>query len=203
MTNERLVNHIVSLACHSCSRFPRMLGSLREELTTLRRMSMLQGANQLVNLGAVVCSALMVWKLMMVLLATESPIVVVLSESMSPGYNRGDLLFLAHTRPLEVGDVVVFKLDGRDIPIVHRVLRVHTGPGGEVFYLTKGDANLGDDRGLYNRGQEWISDRLIMGQSIGYLPSVGMATIYLTEKLWLRYLVIGSLAFFVLASHEH
>ena len=27
--------------------------------------------------------------------------------------------------PYQVGDIVVFKLDGRDIPIVHRVLKVH------------------------------------------------------------------------------
>ena len=27
--------------------------------------------------------------------------------------------------PVRVGDIVVFKIDGREIPIVHRVLKIH------------------------------------------------------------------------------
>jgi hypothetical protein len=48
------------------------------------------------------------------------------SGSMEPAYYRGDLLFLSHpSRDVEVGDVVVYKIHGRDIPIVHRVLETH------------------------------------------------------------------------------
>ncbi|XP_071097814.1 signal peptidase complex catalytic subunit SEC11C-like [Haliotis cracherodii] len=40
---------------------------------------------------------------------------------------RGDLLFLTNYKeePIRVGEIVVFKVEGRDIPIVHRVLKVH------------------------------------------------------------------------------
>ncbi len=57
----------------------------------------------------------------------ESPVVVVLSESMSPGFERGDILFLNMYRkdPIVAGDITVFKLKDRDIPIVHRVLKLH------------------------------------------------------------------------------
>ena len=42
---------------------------------------------------------------------------------MEPGFQRGDILFLENnTEELVIGDVVVFKIKGRDIPIVHRVL---------------------------------------------------------------------------------
>ena len=42
---------------------------------------------------------------------------------MEPGFQRGDILFLENnTEELIIGDVVVFKIKGRDIPIVHRVL---------------------------------------------------------------------------------
>jgi signal peptidase I len=75
----------------------------------------------------IVSTALMIWKGLMVVTGSESPIVVVLSGSMEPAFHRGDLLMLTHdtTDPVRVGDIVVFKIDGRDIPIVHRCIKVH------------------------------------------------------------------------------
>lgn len=72
-------------------------------------------------------SALMIWKGLIVVTGSESPIVVVLSGSMEPAFHRGDLLFLTNYRdePVRVGEIVVFKVEGRDIPIVHRVLKLH------------------------------------------------------------------------------
>lgn len=52
-------------------------------------------------------------------------VVVVLSGSMEPGMFRGDILFLNMGKaPIRTGEIVVFNIDGRDIPIVHRVMRV-------------------------------------------------------------------------------
>ena len=49
------------------------------------------------------------------------------SGSMEPAFHRGDLLFLTnlHDDPIRVGEIVVFNIEGRDIPIVHRVIKVH------------------------------------------------------------------------------
>ena len=49
------------------------------------------------------------------------------SGSMEPAFFRGDLLFLTNHREedIRVGEIVVFKVEGREIPIVHRVLKVH------------------------------------------------------------------------------
>lgn len=49
------------------------------------------------------------------------------SGSMEPAFYRGDLLFLTNYQedPIRVGEIVVFKVEGREIPIVHRVIRVH------------------------------------------------------------------------------
>lgn len=46
---------------------------------------------------------------------------------MSPAFERGDILFLTmfKSEPIVAGDIVVFNVKGRDIPIVHRVLKVH------------------------------------------------------------------------------
>lgn len=75
----------------------------------------------------IVSSALMIWKGLMVVTGSESPIVVVLSGSMEPAFHRGDLLFLTNYKeePVRVGEIVVFKVEGRDIPIVHRVIKLH------------------------------------------------------------------------------
>ena len=44
---------------------------------------------------------------------------------MEPAFQRGDILFLNNNDdPLTAGEIVVFKIDGRDIPIVHRILKV-------------------------------------------------------------------------------
>ena len=144
--------------------------SLHELKGLSGRAAVHQGLNFLLVLG----SALAIWKGLMTSSASESPIVVVLSGSMEPAYYRGDLLFLwnDHSVPLEVGEVMVFKLDGRDTPIVHRILevrdegvRVDDTLGSEVRMLTKGDNNEVDDRGLYNRGQVWLSRKNIIGRA--------------------------------------
>merc|ERR1712217_309553 len=79
---------------------------------------------QVLNLACIVFSALMLWKGLMCVTKSESPVVVVLSGSMEPGFHRGDILFLTlyDEDPIVPGDVVVFQIDGRDIPIVHRTV---------------------------------------------------------------------------------
>jgi len=49
--------------------------------------------------------------------------------------------------PVRVGEIVVFNIAGREIPIVHRTIRVHDRAGSEhQDVLTKGDNNYGDDK---------------------------------------------------------
>ncbi|XP_059689374.1 signal peptidase complex catalytic subunit SEC11C isoform X5 [Pelecanus crispus] len=93
----------------------------------LRRMNKRQLYYQVLNFAMIVSSALMIWKGLIVITGSESPIVVVLSGSMEPAFHRGDLLFLTnfHDDPIRAGEIVVFKVEGRDIPIVHRVIKIH------------------------------------------------------------------------------
>jgi len=51
----------------------------------------------------------------------------VCSGSMEPAFYRGDLLFLTNKRedPIQAGEILVFKVKDRDIPIVHRVIKLH------------------------------------------------------------------------------
>ncbi|GJN14376.1 hypothetical protein PR202_gb01198 [Eleusine coracana subsp. coracana] len=136
----------------------------------------------------IVTSALIIWKGLMVVTGSESPVVVVLSGSMEPGFKRGDILFLHMSKdPIRTGEIVVFNVDGREIPIVHRVIKVHERQDtAEVEILTKGDNNFGDDRLLYAHGQLWLQQHHIMGRAVGYLPHVGWVTIIMTEKPFIK-----------------
>lgn len=85
-----------------------------------------QAAAQLLNFALILSTAFMMWKGISVIADSPSPIVVVLSGSMEPAFQRGDLLFLWNRNVLEetkVGEIVVYNVKGKDIPIVHRVVR--------------------------------------------------------------------------------
>lgn len=153
--------------------------------------------------GLIITSALMIWKSLIVFTGSESPIVVVLSGSMEPGFYRGDILFLHQPKgPIHSGDIIVFNTDGREIPIVHRVIKVHEDKKGDPLILTKGDNNWGDDRSLYPRGMLWLSRSHVMGKVVGFLPHMGMVTIIFNDYPIVKYAMIGLLGLFVLTSKE-
>lgn len=52
---------------------------------------------------------------------------------------------------------------------------------GSVKILTKGDNNNVDDRGLYAPGQLWLTKKDIVGRARGFLPYVGIITIFMNE----------------------
>ena len=91
--------------------FVNMFG-VGEMFDEVKRMDKRQFLYQCLNFGMVVSSALMIWKGLMVVTGSESPIVVVLSGSMEPAFYRGDLLFLTNYREenIRVGEIVVFKV---------------------------------------------------------------------------------------------
>ena len=125
---------------------------------------------------------------------------------MEPAFERGDILFLSNLRhEVEVGDIAVFKVLGRDIPIVHRVLRVHTqgeGANATAFYLTKGDNNHIDDRNLYATDQLWLRRPEILGIAVASLPHIGFVTIMLQDYPVLKYALVGLMGLFVLTGKE-
>ncbi|KAI9093855.1 signal peptidase complex I, partial [Phlyctochytrium arcticum] len=159
-------------------------------------------ALQLLNVGLIVSSALMIWKGLSVVTDSESPIVVVLSESMEPAFRRGDLLFLTQpSSPILIGDICVFKITGKEVPIVHRVIELHA-QNETQWILTKGDNNEINDRGLYNHGQMWIKKEDVVGRVKGFLPYVGIITILLNDYPQAKVVLLLALAAFVLFTRE-
>ncbi|ERE80734.1 signal peptidase complex catalytic subunit SEC11A-like protein [Cricetulus griseus] len=169
-------------------------------LDDVRRMNKRQLYYQVLNFGMIVSSALMIWKGLMVITGSESPIVVVLSGSMEPAFHRGDLLFLTNRveDPIRVGEIVVFRIEGREIPIVHRVLKIHEKQNGHIKFLTKGDNNAVDDRGLYKQGQHWLEKKDVVGRARGFVPYIGIVTILMNDYPKFKYAVLFLLGLFVL-----
>jgi len=63
---------------------------------------------------------------------------------MEPAFHRGDILFLhMGYAPFRAGDIVVFKVADREIPIVHRVIKVRGAePGRDDAVLWAGDGRV-------------------------------------------------------------
>lgn len=160
---------------------------------------------QAVNLGMLLSGALITYKILMLASNSESPIVVVLSGSMEPGVHRGDLLVLSNyvnSERLVTGDIVVYKIPGRPVPIVHRLIKVHEDEKLNVDVLSKGDNNIPDDRELYGRGRKWLQRPMIIGRALAFLPYAGVLTILMNDYPWLRYCLLIGLSALALIGGE-
>ncbi|WPT16783.1 Signal peptidase complex catalytic subunit SEC11C [Picochlorum sp. SENEW3] len=172
----------------------------------IRNQPKRQMVQQAISLAMIITSALMIWKGLIVITKSESPIVVVLSGSMEPGFARGDILFLNQPRgAVHTGDIVVYNTNHRDIPIVHRIIKVHhhsLDNTTDADILTKGDNNYGDDVSLYPRGMSWLNKTHVMGRVVGFLPYVGRATIIMNDYPIVKYALIAILGVVVMTSKE-
>lgn len=178
---------------------------VQETLEQLRRLwaNKRQLLTQGLSLLMIIFTALMIWNTLMFFTKSESPVVVVLSGSMEPAFQRGDILFLTNgDSPLRVGEIVVYKVKNREIPIVHRILEVHEAEDGEVEVLTKGDNNAWDDLSLYAPGQRWLKRSDIVGRAGASVPYVGMATIILNDYPMLKYVLIALMGVLVVTTNE-
>jgi len=130
----------------------------------------------------------LVYFVLQISLNTESPIVVVISESMEPTIHKGDLLFVMGidaekikngTAEEQDGDVIVFDarglwFDAPQEPIVHRVIGKYIDE--DVWYfITQGDANSSPDGAP-------IPEYRVMGVVVGGIPYIGWVKIFLTES---------------------
>ncbi|XP_001943288.1 signal peptidase complex catalytic subunit SEC11A-like [Acyrthosiphon pisum] len=149
----------------------------------LKLMNKRQVLYQVLYFGMMISTTIMIWKGLKVFTGSESPIAVVSSDSMEPAFHRGDILFLTNyeDEPVRVGEIVVFKIEGRDIPIVHRVIKLHEKSNGTIKFLTKGDNNNVDDRVFYAPGQHWLEKSDMIGRARGFLPYIGMIIILTKE----------------------
>ncbi|KAI5189654.1 signal peptidase I [Nematocida minor] len=162
---------------------------------------------QMVQAAYLLCSAYMIWLSIGLICNSEAPIVVVLSESMYPGFHRGDILLLANWRQeYHAGDICVFELVKDEIPIVHRVIdrkysknpipeikkRQSKSPAiNHLQYMTKGDNNSGDDMFLYRKiNIEYLDTNFLSNTVYAAFPLIGMITIWTGSFSGIKYFII-------------
>lgn len=132
-----------------------------------------------------------------IILHTDTPIVVVTSESMQPTYwgsnrpdyggtsdIRKDMLFVRGVSPssIKVGDVIVFESTTENgIPIVHRVTAIfYNETTGEYWFTTKGDNNQSFVIGM-GVDELAINESRLVGKVIGRIGYLGGIISYLQQ----------------------
>jgi signal peptidase I len=123
------------------------------------------------------------------------PIMVVLSGSMAPAINTGDLIVDDHVSAagatkLHRGQIITFyDRPGSKMVITHRIVRV-VHREGQVLYETKGDANNAPDATLR-------TPSTVIGTYVGKLPRGGYFLTNLHKPLVFGLLLAAPILWFV------
>ncbi|KAK4201920.1 putative signal peptidase complex catalytic subunit SEC11C [Triangularia verruculosa] len=146
-------------------------------------------AQTALNILQVISACFMIWKAACLLSGTPYPLVVVITNSMAPAFDPGDILIVhrhpAHGGGVMVGDLPVILNPERPYPFIHRVVGVFYDDNEEVLLLTKGDNNeVNDSVGMiYPYGQGYLSQCDIVGFVRGYVPLLGWVVIFLQDPV--------------------
>ena len=102
--------------------------------------------------------------------------------SFKDGFNKGDIMVLMgkDAEKIAVGDVIVFKSDGKD-PIIHRVVK-KAMKDGKVYFQTKGDNN-GDSIKTLALDETNLSQDVVIGKAILRVPLLGYIKIWFVDIL--------------------
>lgn len=100
---------------------------------------------------------------------------IVLSGSMSPAINVGDLVVTKETdtSSLAVGDIIAFR-EGESV-ITHRIVGI-TETDGELQYTMKGDANNVDDA-------KPVTEKMIEGAYTLGIPKMGNVALFMQTPI--------------------
>lgn len=100
-------------------------------------------------------------------LNTDKPVVTVISCSMYPVYNTGDILLVdgVDYPEIETGDVIVYSVEnsGLSTPIVHRVIEKNP-----EYLQTKGDNNPGQ-----LEFESRVTPEQVHGRALFSIPRIG------------------------------
>ena len=125
-------------------------------------------------------------------LNTPTPIAYISSGSMEPTYYTGDLVIIRGVKgsDINVGDVIVFKPEGFNEYILHRVA-AKKFENGKYYFLTKGD-NPNTNRYI-DTAWGWVSEDRVYGKVIYRLPYLGYIFMFLASLAGKVFIVILAL----------
>lgn len=105
---------------------------------------------------------------------------VIISGSMQPELNIGDIVFVKKEMDLHEGDIISFR-QGQSV-ITHRINKV-IDEDGKIVYQTKGDNNNIEDSGT-------ITAETIEGKVIWKLPKLGNVSLFLQNKMIIIFITL-------------
>ena len=134
-----------------------------------------------------ILSAVAIYFGLQIALATNTPFVAVVSGSMSPALEMGDLLIIKGASPEDIreGDIIMFTPPAEygNASNIHRVIRIQQQEDGPLLFKTKGDANDSED-------PYWIPDSSVHGRPIYRIPYLGNLILYPTIPIMITMAVI-------------
>lgn len=110
-------------------------------------------------------------------LSTKSPLMVVVSESMTPTLNVGDIIIVMGKDTYQEQDIVVYRTLLYSKPIVHRVIGIENG-----YLITKGDNNQFSDPGAI-APKEGVTPGDVQGKVVFVIPKLGYPKYLLSKFL--------------------
>lgn len=117
--------------------------------------------------------------------------VIVLSGSMSPEFEAGDMILIKKAEPetLQVGDVICFLEE--ETAVTHRIIAIENEDGAD-YYITQGDANNTEDASP-------VTPQQVQGKYTGvYFTGLGDFAIFLQSTPGMLIFIGGPIALFVL-----
>ena len=117
---------------------------------------------------------------------------IVLSGSMKPTLNVGDIVFTKNVDDIVVGDIISFKIE--NAVITHRVTQV-IPYGDEILYRTKGDNNSSED-------VETITIENVEGKYLFKIPYIGLVVLFIKSKTGIISLIILLFIYFFVINNK-
>ncbi|MBI4140230.1 signal peptidase I [Candidatus Woesearchaeota archaeon] len=96
------------------------------------------------------------------------------------GFNKGDIMILRSATNLKQGNVIVFMTEGRNDPIIHRLVKIMTN-NGQTIYTTEGDNNCGAIADF----EKNIQQKQLIGKAYFKIPLLGWIKIFFVDLLQL------------------
>jgi signal peptidase I len=115
-------------------------------------------------------------------LDTDKPVMAVVSSSMVPTLNKGDLVIVKGTEVenIVVGDIIVYHNPLQGVAVVHRVVDIKEENGERIFY-TKGDNNITNRLTDQEAGiAPPITGHYIKGRVVLTIPKLGWFRVILS-----------------------
>lgn len=115
---------------------------------------------------------------------------VVMSGSMEPTIQTGDVVFVYERRPsaIDEGDIITYNLEGESTEVTtHRVVDVERTEAGERAFITKGDAN--EDPDPYQVPPDKVIGVVPTEPVPARVPFLGQALLFAQSKVGIVLLV--------------